>query len=266
MAATLKEQIALKEALQSRLDHLRIRYPRYSIRGFAKKAGISPATLSLILQGKRKVSRKLATQLSERLLFDPQERSEVFHSFLNRKAKNSEQAKETGYIQLSIDQYRLISDWRAFALLSLIKTSGFRSDRQWIAKRLGISAEEAEETIQRLKRLEMLRETGGKLQRSVSKYRTTEDVANLSLKQSHLQTVELAHASLENDPVDRRDFTWLTLPFDMSKLAAAKTLIRKFQDDFCALMEENAEPTEVYRMAIQLFPLTKTNDETRKSQ
>jgi hypothetical protein len=35
-----------------------------------------------------------------------------------------------------------------------------------------------------------------------------------------------------------------------------KTLIRKFHDDLITLNERGARPTEVYRLAVQLFPLT----------
>lgn len=125
------------------------------------------------------------------------------------------------------------------------------------AKRAGILKEDVAEVLERLIRLEMLKIIDGQYVRSVSKYRTTEDISNSSLRKSHAQTLDLAQLSLEADPVEARDFTWLTLPMDMKKMSLAKTMIRKFQDDLSAALEMESNPGEVYRLAIQLFPLTK---------
>lgn len=260
----MKEQIALQHAVKNRFDTLRIRYPRYSLRAFAKKAGVSPATLSLVLQGKRKVSKKLAQQLSDKLNFDPQERSEVFRPYLDKKSKSFHAQVSPEYVQLTVDQYQLISDWRAFAILNLIKTKNFKNDVSWMARRLAISTDQVNETIERLLRLEMLERKGNELLRTTVKYRTTEDIANSSLHKSHQQTLDLAHASLENDAVDQRDFTWVTFAMDSKKISEAKTLIRKFQDELYSLVSENAEPDEVYRLSVQLFPLTKNEARTKK--
>src|SRR3712207_2679379 len=100
----MNAQIPLRNALRSRLESLRLRHPRYSLRAFAKKAGVSPTTLSLILQGKRDASRKLAERLSDRLMFDPQERSEVLDPFAARKRTRPEQGScEQAYVQLTMD-------------------------------------------------------------------------------------------------------------------------------------------------------------------
>jgi transcriptional regulator with XRE-family HTH domain len=256
----MREQTAIQNALRTRLENLRVRYPNYSLRAFAKKAGISAVTLSLLLKGKRRVSQKLALQISERLAFDPQERSEILNPLPKEKKEVDSKLSPT-YVQISVDQYRLISDWRAFALLNLIQTVDFENDPDWIAERLGIRRSEVEETLQRLSRLGMISSKGGKLKRTVSKYRTSDDIANLSLRKSHQQTLELAHASLESDPVSQRDFSWVTLTVDARKLDKAKLLIRQFQDDFMELIEAEGSPNEVYRLAIQFFPLTKVRAE-----
>jgi len=254
----MHEQAALQNALRSRLDTLRIRYPRYSVRAFARRVGVSPATLSLVLQGKRKVSRKLAERLGDKLALDPQESAEVLSAF----RKRAEPAPAEAYTSLRVDQYQLLADWRAFAVLSLLRTKGFRPEPAWIARRLGISPEDARAVVERLVRLGMLRREAGRLVRAEAKYKTTEDVANLSLRASHRQTLELAHASLDSDPVGGRDFSWVTLPLDPALLPLAKKRIREFEDRLTEELERNgARPTEVYRLAVQLFPLTKTSGE-----
>ncbi|MDX9730462.1 MAG: TIGR02147 family protein [Bdellovibrionales bacterium] len=260
----MKEQVSLQAVLKNRLESLRIRYPSYSMRAFATRAGVSPATMSLIMQGKRAVSQKLALQISERLQFDPQERSEALADAAPRPRRKTTAARHDPYTQLSIDQYHAISDWRAFAILSLTKTRDFESAHSWIATRLGLTEKQVDETVALLLRLGMLEKKNGHYKRSTTKYRTTEDIVNLSLRKSHAQTLDLAQASLENDSIDARDFTWLTLPMDTKQMTLAKTMIRKFQDELSDALETDANPNEVYRLAIQLFPLTKIKNKETK--
>ncbi|MFX5656662.1 DUF4423 domain-containing protein, partial [Acinetobacter baumannii] len=79
------------------------------------------------------------------------------------------------YADLRADQYQLLADWRAFAVLSLLRTKGFRNDAVWIGRRLGIAPAEAREVLDLLLRLGMLRLEGTRLVRAEAKYRTTED-------------------------------------------------------------------------------------------
>lgn len=249
----MESQLALRHILASRLEKLRTKHPAYSLRAFAKKAGVSPATMSLLIAGKRRASRKVIALLDERLQFDPREKSEVMG--LLRKSKKSQDTDP--FVQLRMDQYELIGDWKSFALLSLTSIKDFQSDAGWIANRLGITVSEASETIARLKRLGMLIEKNGQLFRADAKYQTTDDIKSTSLLQSHSQTLDLAQSSLERHAVDQRDFSWITFAVDTKKLPLAKTLIRRFQDEFMDLIEGGDTASEVYRLSIQLFPLTR---------
>jgi uncharacterized protein (TIGR02147 family) len=254
----MKEQVAIQRILRERFEELRTRNPAYSIRAFSKKVGLSPATLSRVLNGKRKVSRKLADAISGKLMLDPQERSELLEKFPTR-AKMPRDSVDASYLQLTADQYQVVADWQSFAILGLTEIPEFKNDPDWIAGRLNISITEVKRVLERLKRLEMvIEDESGNLKRAKSRYRTTDDVVNLSLRKSHYQNLDLAQQSLDHDSIQERDFTWVTFPMDTKKMSEAKTLIRKFQDDLYEVLEKDANPNEVYRLAIQLFPLTRS--------
>jgi uncharacterized protein (TIGR02147 family) len=254
----VKEQVALQRILQSRLASLRARNPSYSIRAFSKRTGLSPGTLSLVLLGKRKVSKKLAAKVADRLLLDPQERSEVLERFPRARSGAALEARDPSYLQLTADQFHVVGDWHYFAILNLIVVRGFRNDPAWIGSRLGLPVSKVEAALERLMRLGMVvKKPDGSLVRATPNYRTTDDVANVSLRKSHHQTLELAREALESEPVDRRDFTWLTFPLDSTKLPIAKSMIRRFQDELLAELGRHPECDEVYRLGIQLFSLTK---------
>jgi len=122
---------------------------------------------------------------------------------------------------------------------------------------LGISIVRTEQALKRLIVLGLFtRDEKGNLSRSKKSYRTTDDVVSVSMKKHHEQSLELAKESLHRDDISKRDFTTVTMAIDVKKIASAKELIRKFQDDLSDLIETD-DQTEVYRLGVQLFPLSK---------
>jgi len=256
----------LQKLLYTRIVETQGRNPQFSLRAFAKKIGIGSGPLSQILSGRRTVSRKMAVKLCDALLLDPQERHEVLSEFPDKKL---EHVLKTGnaseFLKLSHDQFSVIADWHHFAILYLVETKDFKPKTTWIAERLGIQERQAEQAVERLFRLgliEAVSKTEWKL--TNPSVRTTDDIENLSLRKNHFQNLELARASLEHDSVEDRDFTTLTVATHPNKLKQAKELIRKFQDDMMHLLEDTKESTEVYRMSIELFPLTRLRNPRSK--
>ena len=256
----MKEQFAVRKFLNCTLLEIQARNPQYSLRSFAQKLGMNSGALSLILAGKRKVSKKWTNRVADRLFLSPEERAALLKHFFEKDqaipSDDRELRKNEDHV-LSGDQFRLIGDWYHFAILSLVRTNDFKNDSGWIAERLGIAPKLATEAVSRLKRLQLLQENKQKkLVRTHERIRTQDDVLNLSLQKNQMQTLELAQKAIERIPVELRDFTTITMVTHPKKLKEAKALIRKFQDDLDALMENVDEKTEVYRCSVELFPLT----------
>ena len=253
----MNDQRAIQSVLQSKLTEFQLKNTAFSLRAFSNRLGMSPGAVSQILNGKRFVSKKIAQKICDKLLLDPQEKSEIVGLFPEQKKELlNNTALEPNYLQLQSDQFRVISDWYYLAILSLMKTRGFKQSPQWISKRLGISQKEAKEAMTRLKRLGLIeKDKKGGLKRSVPRYRTSDDTKDVSVQKSHFQSLELAQKSLTTDPVQERDFTSITMAINSKKLAEAKVLIRKFQDELNGLLEDST-PDQVYRLCVQLFPLS----------
>jgi len=252
----MQEQINIQRILKEKFVLIKTKNPQYSVRSFSRKVGIAAGTLSLIMLGKRKVSEKLARKIAINLMLDPQERSEIIPKHpIKIKSKN----ETVEYMQLSCDQFDLISEWHYFAILNLIETKNFQSKETWIAQRLGLSVKKIESSLEKLMRLGLIKKNkDGAFKRTKPRYRTTDDISNIALRKSHHETLQMAQTALDENAVETRDYTWLTFSFDLKKMSQAKQLIRKFQDEFLELIEQDANPQEVYKLAIQLFPLTKT--------
>jgi len=257
----MKAQATLQKILRDRLAEAQLSNPRYSLRAFSKKVGIHFATLSAILNGKRIVSRKIATRIAESLAMDPQERAELLALFPEPKTKSKNQlthadAKKAKYVRLNESQMRAAGEWEHFAVMSLLQCSEFESSVAWIAKRLSIPASRAQSVLEHLLELGLLSLDGvGNYQQIPENFSTYDQHDHEIIRKSHEQTLDLARASLHRDAVEVRDFTSVTVPVNPMKIREAKELIRKFQDDLCDLLEDGNK-SEVYRLSIQLFPLT----------
>lgn len=252
----MTEQLALQSKLRTQFLEFKNRNPSFSLRAFAKRLQLSPSALSEILQGKRRVSRSLAEQILSRLGVDPRDQQRILSLFKGSQMSNEDEKK---YLELSADQFQLISQWHHFALLSLSETKGFVADPLWVAKRLGINYLEAERTLERLERLGYIQWSRSRksLKPLKGQLATSDDIANQAIRQSHFEDIDLSRRALETVPVEDRDFTALTLAIDKTKLPQAKKLIRAFQNQLMAFLE-SGEQTEVYKICFHVLPLSRS--------
>lgn len=251
---------ALQKILHQKYVEAQLKNPRLSKRAFALRLGVSSGALTELMNGKRKLSQKKLHDLADRLNLDPSEQTELFsvNSAPVRLVKRSGR-KPTPYLQVSADQFKIISRWEHFAILSLIKIKNFDPDPTWIASRLNISRNSAERALERLLSTGLLRRTrSGGLKRGSPYYSTSDGVVDSAVRQSHLESLELARSSLATDGIQERDFTSITMAIDSKKLPEAKQLVREFHDRLANLLEDTTSPDRVYRLAVQLFPISKS--------
>ncbi len=262
----MKSNLIARSILKNEFARIQKKNSSYSLRALSKRLDTSVSTLSRILSGQRGLSIELAERIAVRLALDPQLRMELFCSLPQDKLEE-EDVQKLRYLKLSADQYQALSEWHHFAILSLIETVGFESDTAFIAKRLGISAEAAEQAVDRLCRLNLIhKDSNDQWKRTTESIRTTDDVRSPALQRAHVQNISLATKAIEEVPVHLRDVTAITMPSNPELLPKAKELIRKLQDDLSDLMD-TMPSTEVYKFCTQLIPLTqvteqKENDET----
>lgn len=238
----------LPRVLQRKFLEAQARSGRFSQRAMAKRLGLSSGALSEILKGKRKPSPRLARRLASQLQLSPAERKE---------AGLPADAPKTPDFRLEADAFQLISEWWHYGILNLIQTKGFRSDPSWIAGRLGLPRARVEEAILRLKRLDLVKEDRhGKLKRTHARLSTGDNVRDLAIQRAHRQDLELIDFSLSEVPVSLRDSTSVTITLRPEQLSRLRELIRGFEDEFIDEAEQ-APGSEVYRLSVHLFPLTK---------
>lgn len=258
-------QIEVVRVLQEKLHAARVKNPSYSLRAFASKLGLSPAAVSEILNGRRAVSEKTARRIADALILNPQELARIEASAAGIKSQKRTARRERVQgqrpsLELSMDNFQAISEWQHFAVMSLVETQGFKEDAAWVAKRLGLTRTAAKDALERLERLGMLqRDEDGVLRATGVNYRSPDEIASLALRKAHHANLELAKNSLEKDPLEKRDFTAVTMAIDPARLPEAKQRIREFRQEIEAFLE-GGEKKEVYKFCMQLMPLTKEED------
>lgn len=221
---------------------------RYSLRRYAQYLGLAPGRLSELLSGKRPLTSKMADRLFVRLGLSPEERAAAL--------RQPQQSPEVRFQHLSDDTFTAIADWKHYALLSLMRTKDFDPTSRAIASRLGISVIEAQETIERLVRLNLIQGNGRTLTRSKFDLQTSQDVESAALKHSHAQSLEQAIRALTEVPLEQRDITSQTMAIDPANISAAKREIQRFHDAMSLLLERGNR-TEVFNLNVQLVPLTR---------
>ena len=77
------------------------------------------------------------------------------------------------------------------------------------------------------------------------------------MRRVNREYIQMALVSLEKNSIEERDVTGVTMAISTKKIAVAKKMISNFRRELAEYLETADSKDEVYRLNIQLFPLTK---------
>lgn len=252
----------LRSLLSERYEDAKKKNPLYSLRAFSRRVGLSSSALSEILSGKRRISAKLAERVAMGLGLDAKEATSIVALFQLEDEAGLTQ-NEIKRVEIETDRYQTVSHWIHFAILHLSETKDFVQDPSWIAGRLSITREEADAAIVRMLRVGLFTvDAEGRWKMSATPLGTSDGVMNLALIKAHQRNLDIARRSFDLDPIEARDFTATTFAIDPDRLPVARKMIREFQDRLSLFLEQG-DRREVYKICVQLFPLSRReNHET----
>ena len=239
---------------------------RYSLRAFARDVDVSPAFLSQIIGGKRRLSEDRAEQIADKLSLN-RKRRESFLKFVraeltsipSTRARLLKEARRTSSDQskfqsVSMNHFRMLSDWYHFSILELTRIKMPVFNAATIALKLGISETAAGLAIERLKNLKLLQATPAGFKKTVANY-TTGNIPSVAIRNFHRQMLKKAIFSIEaQDPIDR-DISGITMAIDPAMLPKAKQMIAEFRRELMTALESSESPTAIYHFSSQLFRL-----------
>jgi uncharacterized protein (TIGR02147 family) len=242
--------------LQSELVRRCKNNPNYSLRSFARSLNISHGALSRILRGERNPSKKLLISLAQALNLSSAQ-IEEFGKELNR---NSKKTLKSGFTDLSMDSFTMMSEWYHDAILELMRIEGFKVDPKWIAKRLGITMNEVNIAVERLARLELIEitEDGSWISHAEhteigieSPYTTT------ALKRYQKQILQMGADAVDQVSREKRHNISSTVAIASSDLDEVKKLINDFRRKLSKYVQrKGVQANQVYQLGICFYPLT----------
>lgn len=239
----LAEELALRETKNR----------RYSLRAFARDLGADYSHLSKVLLGKRSLTAKTIHRWGVRLQL-PADRIQRFAV----RADSLKKGTLDPYVPIELDRFRLMSSWYCLAIMEIIHLDDFVPSTAWIARKLGIRTDQADEAVQRLQRLGLLKiDARGRWETPPSANTLQPPLKDLAYRQLQKEILEKAMQALEATPLEERDQTAMTLCVDASRLPEARRRITKFRRGLTRFLETGKRKERVYQLSISLFPLTK---------
>lgn len=242
-----------QELLASELKKRKDRNPNFSLRAFARWLGISPSQLSQMLTGKRPITLATMKKISSRLDLSPLEHKELMSSLIADK-DYLDSEKDRKKLLLKEDKFRLISDWYHFAILSLTRIKDAQSDPRWIARRLGINVEEANQALLRLERMGII-QTKPVFKQICDPIEMVSDIPSEAVRKYHKQSLNIAIEKIDTIEMTKREYQSLTIPISPKQVPT----IKKYINDFLAQISDYTEKhkgSEVYNLNLQLFPVS----------
>jgi uncharacterized protein (TIGR02147 family) len=257
-------RIFLKTTLSEKAES----HQGYSLRGFSQKIGVSNSYLSEVLSSKKSLSVELAFKIAVKLDLTEvetqylcllvqleQEKDPSFREEFSRRLNSLNPNRKSH--DLSVDVFKVISDWYHYAILELTYLSGFKLDATSAARKLGISKVEAEVAIDRLERLELLEKNkNGRYQKTHGYVMAQSQIPNGAFKQYHRQVLEKAIESLQSQTPKERISATDILPIDSKYLGEVDRLSQLFASAVLKLAEKSVVKDGVYALSVHFFKLS----------
>lgn len=257
-----------RDYLRELLAHLAEKNRKYSHRWIAAKAGLkSPQLISMILKGDRKLSAENAQLLAMALGLSDKE--EEYLLILVELESASHQAKQLELLDrircqfqnglfkdLSGKSLEYISKAYLPVIRELCALKHFTMSASEVSRVLEISEAEAEEGLETLVDLGMLRRTGpSAYERTEPSLSAPDFVSPMLMLQYNLQTIERAFKATQLKR-DLRYFNSLVVSLSSKDFAAVVDKIKLLTREVDMMGEGSPRRDDVFQLSIQFFSLT----------
>ncbi len=249
--------------LRSNFEHKLSRNSQYSMRSYAKYLNLNAPVLSEILKGNRAIPKSKLEAISTKLNLSPKEIALFTQSNKNWKTVFNEDIHSLDFTLNEEVHFNIMAEWEHYAILSLTETKGFKSDIPWIAKKLSISEYRTKVCIDNLLHANLLELKNNIYTCTTSGVKTTTDISSEALKKGRKQDLIIAEKAIDEIDVSLRDMSTIVFTLNKKLIPEIKDDIKKFRRKL-AKKSESIPGEEVYKLSVQLFPLTKINNQGDK--
>ena len=244
----------------------------FSWQEFAKMAGFSsPVYLKYVSEGRFNLSAEAAARVASAISLADFECDFFVEMVKFDHAKNDDEKRAAFSKMVSIaeshkakivdgESFRFFEDWKNPVLRELAPAMpGAKPLAMAHACRPEVSAAEVSETLNFLVKANLLQKDKDGNYTQTDKIVTSGPMnfAPLALRGLQRQMGEIALGAIENVPQNERHFSGLTLGITREAYKKIVQEIADFQKRIIAIATSESATDEVYRLNVQLFPMTK---------
>lgn len=265
------------EFLNYEFEARRIRNSKFSLRAWARQLGYqNPSFLSHLLKKERALKIDVAERFTTNLGLKGDSKKYFELLVLLRNSRTIDEKKI--YLELleslrpksakapqslSIEAFRVISDWYHTAIFELVELADFKNDVEWIKARLGheVSAQNIAKAIQRLLNLELLEQSSsGRLSRVKDNPVLLENyIPSDAIRHFHKQMIDRAKAAIEEQSVKERDIRGSMISIRSKDYAKIQEIIKKVHAEIVKYSCDG-DGEELYQFNTQFFRVTKRKE------
>ena len=244
---------------------------RFSYRDFSRLAGYSsPVFIKLVIEGKANVSKQSITKLCNAMGLNKEEKRYYKNLVLFSQAKDLN--TKMHYLdvmrgiqstltvnKLSNEQYEYFSKWYHPVIKELLDCIVFDGDYEKLAKLVNpqITAKEAEESVELLKKLNLIKEENGQFtatQKFVSTSGLT--IGTLAVRNVQKKMAALAANAIDSVPKDDRDISGLSVSVSQKSITRIQEELARCRRRIMEIASKDAVSNAVYRVNLHLFPVS----------
>ena len=241
----------------------------FSWREFSRIAGFSsPSYMKVVCDGKSKLSRIGVERTGMAMGLSGFE-MDYFRAMVKFGQAEKESEKKAAYEEmlsiaknykvriLSGDLFEYYDSWRNPVLRELAPLMPGATPGE-MAKMCypEVSAQQVQDSLGFLTKAGLLKKTEGQFVQSEASVKGSNDATRLAMRGMHRMMAQLAAPALEL-PVDERNFSGVTMGLSRESYSKIENLLDEFRRKIIAVAAEEKNVEQVYRLNLQLFPLTK---------
>jgi uncharacterized protein (TIGR02147 family) len=258
----------VQEFLRQDFAERKARNPRFSLRAMAKRLELNSGTLIRIINGKRKIGKKLIPRFTDYLGLKHKEARYFSNLVLFCQAKSQAQ-RAAAYRELitlrngrarlmGADLHAFYDEWYYSAVRELLRFHRFSGDFHALAKlfRPAITVPEARRAVELLAGLGLIRKAGSGYMVQDSEITTGERWESAAIERFQQQTIAMALEALERFAKQDRDISTMTMCFSPEGLAKVRELLKQTREELARIEENDRGQNRVYQINLQAFPLS----------
>lgn len=249
-----------KDYLRDKFSYTSYKDKKHSIRWLAKKAGInSPQLISMVVNGKRKLSKEMASSLSFALELSDEEEEYLFLLIDLQDSKIGDHREEILqrirsqfhgglFKNLGRDDIEYLSKW----YYPVIRESVGLPLEKSIDKHLGLSEQEVDDAYAFLIKLGLLKSENGKIEKDDQSLWFKDNLSPMAMMKFHFEMISKSLDELKNKKTGQH-FETLTVSIPKKKIPELKKKIHKFVCEVDTWLEEETSHDQVVQLNVNFF-------------